>query len=242
MNADTRTTPATTRTAEGETLADLAYKQLRQDIITGVRAPGERLRIERLKSIYGIGPTPLREAMQKLVQEGLVAGAGNRGFSVTPLDVAEFQDLNRARTVVETGALTLSIQNGGDEWEARVVAAAYIMAKEDSALAEAGDALPDSWERANTEFHTALVSACGSDWLLRIRANLHDLCERYRRASVYRKAGARDLKAEHEAIAVAALARDTERACKLLERHFALTADALASEPAVGAAGDSSRE
>jgi len=220
----------TTNADDGATLTDLAYKELRRDIIVGKRLPGERLRIEKLKSIYNIGPTPLREAMQKLAQEGLVASGGNRGFSVAPLDPSEFNDLNLARTVIEQGAIKLSIQNGNNAWEARVVAAAYIMAKEDAALAAAGEKLPESWELANAEFHAALVSACGSNWMLKIRDSLNDLCERFRRASVYQKAGARDLKAEHAAIAEAALARDADKACFLIADHFARTASALSSE------------
>lgn len=212
------------------TLTDAAYDRLRKDIIIGTRAPGERLRIEKLKSLYAIGPTPLREAMQKLAQDGLVVSEGNRGFTVATLDPEEFEDLNTARTAIEKEALRLSIAKGGQDWEARVVAAAYIMAKEDEALTKAEGELPDSWERANAEFHAALVSACGSAWLLRIRSGLHDLCERYRRASVYLKMGARDLKTEHASIAEAVLARDAERACTLTEQHFALTASALMAE------------
>ncbi|TCD13824.1 GntR family transcriptional regulator [Oricola cellulosilytica] len=213
---------------DGETLSEAAYKRLRRDIIIGARPPGERLRIEKLKAIYAIGPTPLREALQKLAQDGLVLSEGNRGFTVAPLDPAEFNDLNVARTAIEKEALRLSIQRGGDVWEARVVAAAYIMSKEDAALAAARDSVTDSWERANTEFHAALVSACGSNWLLRVRAGLHDLCERYRRVSVYQKLGSRDLATEHAEIAEAAIARDADRACNLTEQHFALTASALA--------------
>lgn len=212
---------------DGETLVEAAYRQLRNDIIAGIRAPNERLRIEKLKAIYGIGPTPLREALQKLAQDGLVLTEGNRGFTVAPLDSEEFEDLNLARTAIEKEALRLSIANGDDAWEARVVAATYIMAKEDEALSRASAGVPDSWERANGDFHTALVSACGSRWLLKVRAGLHDLCERYRRASVYQRLGSRDLGSEHADIAKAALARDADRACSLTERHFALTAAAL---------------
>lgn len=215
---------------DGGTLADVAYARLRKDIIIGRRPPGERLRIEKLKTIYAIGPTPLREAMQKLAQDGLVVSEGNRGFTVAPLDTAEFADLNTARTAIEKEALRLSLAKGEQAWEARVVAAAYIMAKEDEALANSDGELPDSWERANAEFHTALVSACGSAWLLKIRSGLHDLCERYRRASVYLKMGARDLRSEHAAIAEAALARDAERTCALTDTHFALTASALKAD------------
>lgn len=64
-------------------------------------------------------------------------------------------------------------------------------------------------------------------WLSRVRGGLHDHCERFRHASVYRQLGSRDLGAEHVAIAQAALAPDANRACALTEQHFALTAATL---------------
>ncbi len=218
-------------TSDSETLAQGAYRTLRHDIIAGRRPPGERLRIGKLKTIYGIGPTPLREALQKLSQDGLVVAEDNRGFAVADLDPVEFADLNVARTAIEKEALRLSLARGDDAWEARVVAATYIMQKEDAALSPLLEKVPDSWERANAAFHTALVSACGSTWLLRLRMQLHDLCERYRRASVYQRIGARDLAAEHAAISAAVLKRDAARACTLIEHHFARTANALAPAP-----------
>ncbi|MFT6773615.1 MAG: GntR family carbon starvation induced transcriptional regulator [Paracoccaceae bacterium] len=226
------------RLDEGQTLAQAAYRALRIDIIRGVRPPGERLRIEKLKSIYNVGPTPLREALQMLSADQLVLAEGNRGFTVAPLDFVAFGDLNTARTAVETAALRLSVVHGDEAWEAGVVAASYIMRKEDAALAPSALAVPDSWERANAGFHAAMVAGCGSQWLLRIRADLHDQCERYRRASVYQKIGQRNLSAEHGAIAAAVLVRDADLACKLTARHFALTASSLsdiadASAPAI---------
>ena len=212
-----------------ETLAQTAYLRLRRDIITGARPPGERLRIAKLKTIYVIGPTPLREALQKLAQDGLVVAHDNRGFAVANLDPVEFADLNTARTAIETEAIRLSLARGDDAWEARVVAASYIMQKEDAILARAAGTVADTWERANADFHTAIVSACGSTWMLRLRAQLHDLCERYRRASVYQGLGSRDLGAEHAAIAAAALARDTHQATALTAQHFARTETALAA-------------
>lgn len=209
--------------SRGETLAQTAYRTIRRDIISGVRPPGERLQIERLKQIYDIGPTPLREALQKLSVEQLVLFEGNRGFSVAPLDAAEFHDLNIARTEVETAALRRSLSLGDGAWEARVVAASYTMKKADAALPGRDD-VPDAWERANAAFHTAMVDACGSHWLLRTRSMLQDLCERYRRASVRDKSVGRDLAAEHAAIADAVLDRDADRACELTARHFQLTA------------------
>src|SRR6056297_1984723 len=139
--------------SEGETLVEAAFRRLRHDIIAGIRPPGERLRLEKLKAIYRIGPTPLREALQKLSADRLVMTEGNRGFTVAPLDFAEFEDINTARTAIEKEALRLSLARGGDAWEGGVVAAAYLMNKEDSALRPDLDRVPDSWERANAAFH-----------------------------------------------------------------------------------------
>ena len=212
---------------EVRTLAEQAYRQLHVDIIRGVRIPGERLRIEKLKSIYNIGPTPLREALQKLSADRLVVTEGNRGFKVAPLISTEFEDLNTARTSIEKEAIRLSIERGDNNWEAQIVAAHYLLEKEDKALGSAEHRIPDSWELANAAFHSAVVAACGSIWLLRARSGLHDLVERYRRASLYQKLGQRDLAVEHKAILNAVLDRDAVEACKLTEQHFALTAYTL---------------
>lgn len=221
---------APVRARDGETLAQAAYEVLRADIIAGVRPPAERLRIDRLKGLYDIGPTPLREALQRLSAVGFVEAVGNRGFSVAPLDIGEFEDLNIARTALEKEALRLSLRKGDDDWEASVVAAAYRMDKEDRALQAGGLASLDEWERANGNFHLAMVAACGSQWLLKVRRSLHDQCERYRRASVGIRRGRRDLRSEHAAIAEAVIARDADRACALTEEHFATTTRILAEE------------
>lgn len=232
LSRDQQATPMSTENvisaSEGiETLALEAYRRLRLDIIRGIRAPEERLRIEMLKSIYGIGPTPLREALQKLSADGLVITEGNRGFMVAPLVAAEFADLNKARTAIEKAAIRMSIENGDDHWEARLVAAHYLLSKEDKALSAEQAHIPDSWEEANASFHTAIVAACGSCWLLRVRTSLVALVERYRRASVYQKLGERQLGFEHADILAAVLDRDAELACDLTEKHFALTAQTL---------------
>ncbi|MEZ5657851.1 MAG: FCD domain-containing protein [Burkholderiaceae bacterium] len=220
------------RTGGAETLTEQAYRSLRADIIRGERKPGERLRIEKLKAIYGIGPTPIREALQKLSIERLVLAQENRGFSVAPLDLADFADLNFARIEIEKVALRRSIELGDSAWEARVVAASYLMAKADAQL-EQGHGATDAWERMNAEFHLAMVGACQSRWLLITRQNLQDMCERYRRSSMH---SGRFTGGEHHEIAQAVLARDADRACALTEAHFMATFDTLSDAPAQPAA------
>ncbi|ETX28056.1 GntR family transcriptional regulator [Roseivivax isoporae] len=209
----------------GSTLADIAWSRLKRDIISGDRKPGERLRIERLRELYGIGASPLREALQRLSADGLVIAEGNRGFTVAPLDPDEFRDLTRARIAVEREALRLAIAQGGNDWEGSVVSASYLMAKADRETSPGTDA----WEQANTTFHRAMVSACGSQWLLRVRDGLQMLAERYRRVSVGSARSTRDLGAEHRAISDAVLARDAETACALTTEHYSKTEEELRS-------------
>ena len=215
-----------------ESMAQRAYRIIRADIISGARPPGERLRIEMLKTIYDIGPTPLREALQKLSTEGLVLALEKRGFMVSPLDLDEFSDLNIARIEIEKVALSRSIALGDRQWESRVVAATYLMNKEDAALLASGNGVSDAWEAANAEFHATMIAACGSKWLLQIRYHLQDMCERYRRSSIsqsIRKTGngKRDVGKEHAAISNAVLARDARLACQLTESHYMKTLDRL---------------
>ncbi len=215
-----------------ESMAQRAYRIIRADIISGARPPGERLRIEMLKTIYDIGPTPLREALQKLSTEGLVLALEKRGFMVSPLDLDEFSDLNIARIEIEKVALSRSIALGDRQWESRVVAATYLMNKEDAALLASGNGVSDAWEAANAEFHATMIAACGSKWLLQMRDHLQDMCERYRRSSIsqsIRKTGngKRDVGKEHAAISNAVLARDARLACQLTEYHYMKTLDRL---------------
>jgi len=215
-----------------ESMAQRAYRIIRADIISGARPPGERLRIEMLTTIYDIGPTPLREALQKLSTEGLVLALEKRGFMVSPLDLDEFSDLNIARIEIEKVALSRSIALGDRQWESRVVAATYLMNKEDAALLASGNGVSDAWEAANAEFHATMIAACGSKWLLQMRDHLQDMCERYRRSSIsqsIRKTGngKRDVGKEHAAISNAVLARDARLACQLTESHYMKTLDRL---------------
>jgi DNA-binding GntR family transcriptional regulator len=69
-----------------------------------------------------------------------------------------------------------------------------------------------------------LVQACDSAWLLRLRALLYAQSERYRRLSLSEARQERDVDGEHRGLVEAALARDADKACKLLADHLSLTA------------------
>ncbi|WP_018719562.1 GntR family transcriptional regulator [Arhodomonas aquaeolei] len=213
------------------TLSDRAYDWLKRDIIRGVWQPGSRLAVKQLSDHYGIGASPIREALARLVGEGLVLVFGQRGFRVPPIDLDDLWDVTNTRVLIENEALRQSIEHGDDAWESEVVAAYHQLEKLEH------DPARDfaEWERRNQRFHEALVAACPSRWLQRMREILHDQHRRYRFLSSQYAPG-RDIPAEHRALRDAALAGDTGTAMSVLRVHIERTAHTVERMLAAGEA------
>jgi GntR family carbon starvation induced transcriptional regulator len=199
------------------TLAESAFARLREDILRAKFRPGEKMRVDRLRDEYGLGATPLREALSRLSSLDLVVAEGQRGFRVAPVSIENLLDITRTRAWVEAAALRAAIANGDRHWEAQVVAAAHRLK---SCPKSDGEKLSDDWYRENREFHDALAGACSSRQTNAFRAQLYDLGDRYRRLSVRGGLGGRDFDAEHQRIMDAALARDADAAVTLTVEHF----------------------
>jgi GntR family transcriptional regulator, carbon starvation induced regulator len=213
-------TPALERSSSGSQTED-AYLRLRDDIIAGVLEPSTKLRIDFLRRTYGFGPSALREALSRLVSDGLVDVEAQRGFWVAPISREELNDITAARQVIEVEALRQSIQFGTLEWETRVVAARHNLERVESSMRESSREVIMGWERANRAFHMALISGCPSKWLLRFTDLLYDQSQRYRHRTVLRRPIPRPgLSPEHTEIVAATLARDAKRACALLSKHI----------------------
>lgn len=209
------------------TLVQFAYEALRQDILSGALAPGERLRAEVLKDRYQVGASTLREALSLLVADALVTSEGQRGFRVTPISLDDIRDITEMRKLLEVKALRESIARGDDDWEAAVVAAYHRLSKVEERIYDNPQALSGEWEERNQAFHEALISACESRWLRHFRDILYHQSERYRRIALAGRGIDRDVRQEHRAIFEATLARDADLACRLTEEHIDRTLDAL---------------
>ena len=223
-------TEKTTMTS-ARTLARRAYHRLRHDIVSGRLLAGSKLKLETLVQQYEIGMSPLREALARLVGDQLVKTEDQRGFWVAPLSLEELDDISRVRTLVESEALRLSIGNGDEEWERGVTAAFEALSAVESDLPATQQPIPqdtlDLWEERNHAFHTALVAACRSPWLIRLQELLYHQAERYRRVSLSHSQGRRFVHDEHVAIYEASVARNALRACRLTEDHLMRTYDAV---------------
>ena len=213
------------RSPGAETYASVAYERLRTDIISGALQPGAKLLIRQLCDSYGIGLSPMREALNRVSSDGLVVQTDQRGFSVAALTEEDLEDITRVRCWANEQALRLSIANGDDAWEERLLIALHRMSRHPFPK---GPLEPVSLERekAHRNFHNVLIDACGSVRLIAFCEKLFDAADRYRMISRRAFMGRPPGRAEgHKAIMEAALGRDADEAVRLLKAHFTETLD-----------------
>jgi DNA-binding GntR family transcriptional regulator len=220
---------ATTRSDEmltpaPRTLIELVYQRLRTDIIEGRLAPGEKLRVEHLRLHYHIGAGTLREALTRLVSDALVHTEGQRGFTVTPVSLADLADLTELRLHIELDALRQSIRLGHAEWQ-QALTTAYTQLQ---ACPINSETRP-RWEALNARFHEVLISGRSSPWTLHIWRMLAHHGERYRRLAMNLPRTERDVVGEHRQIYEAALQGQEARAALALEAHIRNTYEVLAT-------------
>lgn len=218
------------------TQTDLAFRGLRKAILQCSLAPGARLRVNEVCEDYEVSLGAAREALSRLMAEGMVAQENRRGYRVAPISMKEFRDNMEARAEIEAACLDRSVKAGDVEWESRVTAAFYRLSRLERHDDEG--AVSEDWQSAHVEFHTSLVAACGNQVLLDLRQTLFTRFERYRywALSVSLKYGRRAVQAEHEALAKAALKRDAAEVSRLIHAHFGqTTVDFLKAAEAAGA-------
>ncbi len=208
------------------TLAEQVYRALRRDIISGEVPAGQSLRLEYLKERYGISFSPIREALNRLHSERMVVVTSSRGFRVAPFSVEEMWDAIEARILIDCEAMRRSLERADDRWEAQLVGAFHALtlaANRSVAQRELAPSQDEVLEARHLEFHHALISACGSRWLIELSGQMYAQTERYRRPSLRgrpRWGSTRDVQQEHQNLMDAALARDAARATTLLTQHY----------------------
>jgi DNA-binding GntR family transcriptional regulator len=200
-----------------ETTGERIWRRIRGDILFGRLAPGQRLKLDRLKADYQVSVSALREILNRLVSEKLVLAEGQRGFQVSQVSVKDLQEIAALRLLLEKHALEQSFAAGDMEWEGQVVAAHHkLQLMEERMGAGARDAV-ESWKLYDWQFHQALITACGSRTLLQTHGAVFDKYLRYQMLALsFRGEVAAD---EHRLLLDCALRRDAARAGAVLEAH-----------------------
>ena len=215
-------TPREDKSPGHATRATLLYNALKQDIIRGVLPPRDWLRIDALRARYQAGASPLREALNRLAAEGLVAQTDQRGFAVADLNEDDIDEILFTRCALNQIMLPAALANGDAAWEERVVLAHYHLSKTPPFTSD-GDANED-YLACHREFHMSILAPCGSRWLLELSEKLFDWTQRHQNLAMRSDVvGSRNVAAEHNELTAAVLARDAQKAIRLLNEHVTLT-------------------
>jgi GntR family carbon starvation induced transcriptional regulator len=207
------------------TLASQVEDAMRDDIVSGQLPPAQHLRMADLAARYGVSPTPLREALQRLAAENLIRIDPRLGAFVADVSPVELHDIYFMRQLLGVVALERSIDRGDAAWEQGVREAWETFRVIERPSWSSGADPAASWSTAHRVFHRSLLAACASPWLLRFVDMLADQAERYQIVSVM--SGRRHTLQEHEDIMTATLDRDIPRASAALRRHYGGTVDLI---------------
>ncbi len=207
-------------TAVARNLSDSLVEVVRDRILSGEVSDSLPIRQDALAAELGVSKIPLREALARLEQDGLVSSQANRGFFVRSLSAAEAEDVYELRLKIEPEAVALAATRatGRDHSDAVATLAAL-----DDATRTHADAVGAS----NRAFHLALIRPGRQLVTINILERLHVLSERYVRKHL--EPQGRDDRAtnEHRELLDAWLARDAGRSAELTRAHLRVTLDDL---------------
>ena len=204
--------PGTTTT---ESLGEVVARGIRGDILEGRLAPGTPIRQEVVAAQYGTSRIPVREALQILAAEGLVAVVPNVGGRVAQLDLAELDEMYQLREQLEPFLLAESVPAMSDEQIGRLEALVESMEE----VVESGDF--QQWLELDRQFHLGTYAAAPLPRFGRLVENIWNNTQQYRRLYAFHANRRYDISCiEHRLILDALTRRDAEDAQRLLQTHI----------------------
>ncbi|OZM72588.1 GntR family transcriptional regulator [Amycolatopsis antarctica] len=197
--------PETQNVSPRSLLRDSAFRLLRDAIVDGTLAPGERLRDNELESWLGVSRTPIREALARLEQAGLVRTRPGRSTTVSPLDLTRTREAQLVVAAMHELAVreAVPLLTGTDIDRMRAANDRF------AGALRAGD--PDTALLADDEFHAVTVSAAGNQAVVSVLGQLTPVLRRVERLRFSSLSGRASV-AQHERIVSLCGAGDAEAA------------------------------
>ncbi|MGE5507402.1 MAG: GntR family transcriptional regulator [Chitinophagales bacterium] len=203
------------------TLQALVYQTLREAILEGRLAPGQKLVAGTLAKELGVSRMPVREALSRLQQDGLVTAVPHKEVVVADFSERDVGEIYNIRSVLEAYAARLFALGATPE---QLTALKALLADQEAAVAQ-GDR--DRFRVKDNEFHHLLFATCDNRQLAQLLTTLWDQCLYYRSLAATL---CRDLhrSLEHHRQIVAALERqDPEAAEQWVHTHTQVARDTL---------------
>lgn len=151
-------------------LTDVAYREIRDSILIGEILPGDKLVVNDLVGKWRISNTPIKEALNRLVAEGLVETLPRRGMRVRLLSAKELREVFEIRTLYEMHCCRKAVEQIDDH--------PYVLEEMRSTLEKIKGILEDKYNyllqfQLDEMFHMLIASLCGNDMLIKDFDRIH---------------------------------------------------------------------
>lgn len=196
-----------------------AYRILREKSVRFDFKPGERLNEVDLARQLGMSRSPVREAMNRLVTEGLLTVVPNQGFSCRKLSASEITSLYAVRADLEAGG----IQEAFRTYDAAAVQA--VAEFWDDVVARAPTLSIDELVAHDEQFHLKIAALGGNLERVQLLEHINARIQFVRRVNLESNTRSRDGFSEHHQLLQHLLGSDLEAALAVLRRHLALNVD-----------------
>lgn len=209
---------------EWVTKSDRVYHRLRQEIMKGHLRPDDRLVVSSIAQRLGVSPMPVREALNRLIQDGMIQVTPHAGARVVSIDLPQLCEITAVRRELETMAARLAVPNMD----------AALFTRLDAILTDMAACLtPDKarlYEELNREFHQAIYAQCGNQVLYELILSLWERSSITRMSLVHFSSQNPRSFDEHKQWVKAARENDAERVASVVNNHLRVTVDLLIKE------------
>ena len=187
-------------------LSNQAYEAIKLAIITCELMPGQQIAQYQLVEKYDIGTTPIREALMRLAQEGLIKPIPRFGYIVSHITLSDIHEIYEIRSILESAAARLAATRATEEQLAKIAESArftYIYGDRESYL---------SYLNKNSDFHLLIATASGNKRLVRQISKVLDELMRVFHIGLDLRDNTERMLDEHTRLLNALCERDPEKA------------------------------
>lgn len=191
--------------------ADVIFDALREAIVDGALHDGDTLRQDQIAGMFNVSRIPVREALARLEEQGLVTTQRHKGAVVSSLSLDAITEMFEFRALLESQVIRYAVAN---------ILPETLKAAKGYSDAFAQETDSSRWAHLNWLFHYALYQDCCRPYHLQIVSSSIDKIARYLRAQLVLTDGIARARREHEGILAAAMARDADAAAELTRAHI----------------------
>jgi DNA-binding GntR family transcriptional regulator len=201
------------------TIGEPLYRRVRQDIVECELTPGKSFSEAELGRMYNASRTPVREACRRLEHEGLVRIIPFRGYSIAPLSISEFHDLQEMQSIFEPSAAAFAAERASQpELDEMQELATYEYKVNDKGSYRA-------FLQKNYQLHSLIAQASRNRRLSEVVSNIHVRLMRFFYLGLSFEPYGPTLVAEHVSLVEAIRKRDVEEARRMAAEHIRKAVD-----------------